>query len=163
MDSGRRLQNSVFFIAKNAAADGDTGVPAARAIADMQNPGVTDLSTLTDGLKQKVSTLATTAAGWRQYWVCDIGGQAGKNAAENNTLGKNDKLPLNIRNINQLKPNILDADCDSSTGGGVVGKSKRSARTVLTGMCYLVGSATRQGSSSPTRFSGQSAMTSRTW
>jgi superfamily I DNA/RNA helicase len=39
---------------------------------------------------------------------------------------------------------------------------KRAARTVLTGMCYSVGSATRQGSSSPTRFIGQSAMTSRT-
>ncbi|MEY6774683.1 transposase, partial [Klebsiella pneumoniae] len=36
---------------------------------------------------------------------------------------------------------------------------KRAARTVLTGMCYSVGSATRQGSSSPTRFIGQSAMT----
>ncbi|MGT7092590.1 hypothetical protein ACRW5D_27710, partial [Escherichia coli] len=32
--------------------------------------------------------------------------------------------------------------------------SKRAARTVLTGMCYSVGSATRQGSSSPTRFIG---------
>ena len=40
--------------------------------------------------------------------------------------------------------------------------SKRPARTVLTGMCYSVGSATRQGSSSLTRFIGQSAMTSRT-
>lgn len=39
---------------------------------------------------------------------------------------------------------------------------KRAARTVLTGMCYSVGSVTRQGSSSPTRFIGQSAMTSRT-
>ncbi|HHL3852912.1 TPA: phage tail protein [Klebsiella pneumoniae] len=42
------------------------------------------------------------------------------------------------------------------------GISKRAARTVLTGMCYSVGSATRQGSSSLTRFIGQSAMTSRT-
>ncbi|HBR2910662.1 TPA: MFS transporter [Klebsiella pneumoniae] len=41
-------------------------------------------------------------------------------------------------------------------------KRKRAARTVLTGMCYSVGSATRQGSSSLTRFIGQSAMTSRT-
>lgn len=41
-------------------------------------------------------------------------------------------------------------------------KCKRAARTVLTGMCYSVGSATRQGSSSLTRFIGQSAMTSRT-
>ncbi|EPJ5863489.1 TIGR03759 family integrating conjugative element protein [Raoultella ornithinolytica] len=41
-------------------------------------------------------------------------------------------------------------------------RSKRAARTVLTGMCYSVGSATRQGSSSLTRFIGQSAMTLRT-
>ncbi|NUB65100.1 hypothetical protein HUC49_22550 [Escherichia coli] len=47
---------------------------------------------------------------------------------------------------------------DSSQGN----QRKRAARTVLTGMCYSVGSATRQGSSSPTRFIGQSAMTSRT-
>ncbi|MEW0226931.1 hypothetical protein AB0S30_23665, partial [Escherichia coli] len=40
-----------------------------------------------------------------------------------------------------------------------VNARKRAARTVLTGMCYSVGSATRQGSSSPTRFIGQSAMT----
>ncbi len=60
----------------------------------------------------------------------------------------------------------------SYIGGGKTGnmfnqllaskKRKRAARTVLTGMCYSVGSATRQGSSSPTRFIGQSAMTSRT-
>ncbi|EFH1669785.1 hypothetical protein HIG13_005241 [Escherichia coli] len=43
-----------------------------------------------------------------------------------------------------------------------ISAGKRAARTVLTGMCYSVGSATRQGSSSPTRFIGQSAMTSRT-
>lgn len=41
-------------------------------------------------------------------------------------------------------------------------ESKRAARTVLTGRCYSVGNATRQGSSSLTRFIGQSAMTSRT-
>ena len=41
-------------------------------------------------------------------------------------------------------------------------RRKRAARTVLTGMCYSVGSATRQGSSSLTRFIGQSAMTLRT-
>lgn len=45
---------------------------------------------------------------------------------------------------------------------GAWAASKRAARTVLTGMCYSVGSATRQGSSSLTRFIGQSAMTSRT-
>ncbi|EFE8570205.1 hypothetical protein F9795_20830 [Escherichia coli] len=67
-------------------------------------------------------------------------------------------------------------DCDAATASagflnGVTSlhvndnhyhQSKRAARTVLTGMCYSVGSATRQGSSSPTRFIGQSAMTSRT-
>lgn len=36
---------------------------------------------------------------------------------------------------------------------------KRPARTVLTGMCYSVGSVMRQGSSSLTRLTGQSAMT----
>ena len=45
----------------------------------------------------------------------------------------------------------------------VLDKCKRAARTVLTGMCYSVGSATRQGSSSLTRFIGQSAITSSTW
>ena len=39
---------------------------------------------------------------------------------------------------------------------------KRPARTVLTGMCYSVGSVMRQGSSSLTRLIGQSAMTSST-
>ncbi|MGT7092478.1 GTPase, partial [Escherichia coli] len=38
---------------------------------------------------------------------------------------------------------------------GIGETRKRAARTVLTGMCYSVGSATRQGSSSPTRFIGQ--------
>ncbi|HBR3112694.1 TPA: LysR family transcriptional regulator [Klebsiella pneumoniae] len=42
-------------------------------------------------------------------------------------------------------------------------QSKRTARTVLTGMSYSVGSVMRQGSSSLTRLTGQSAMTSRTW
>ncbi|MFM4052667.1 transposase [Klebsiella quasipneumoniae] len=42
-------------------------------------------------------------------------------------------------------------------------RRKRTARTVLTGMCYSVGSVMRQGSSSLTRLTGQSAMTSRTW
>ncbi len=46
---------------------------------------------------------------------------------------------------------------------GEIRESKRTARTVLTGMCYSVGSVMRQGSSSLTRLTGQSAMTSRTW
>ncbi len=41
--------------------------------------------------------------------------------------------------------------------------SKRTARAVLTGMCYSAGSAMRHGSSSLTRLTGQSAMTPSTW
>lgn len=40
---------------------------------------------------------------------------------------------------------------------------KRTAITVLTNGGYLVGSTMRHGSSSLTRFTGQSAMTSRIW
>ncbi len=39
---------------------------------------------------------------------------------------------------------------------------KRTARAVLTRMCYSVGCVMRQGSSSLTRLTGQSAMTSST-
>ncbi|EIT5005461.1 DUF3085 domain-containing protein [Salmonella enterica] len=39
---------------------------------------------------------------------------------------------------------------------------KRTPRAVLTGMCYSVGCMMRQGSSSLTRLTGQSAMTSST-
>lgn len=42
-------------------------------------------------------------------------------------------------------------------------EGKRTARAVLTVMCYSVGSAMRQGSSSLTRLTGQSAMTPSTW
>ncbi|EGX9328539.1 sugar phosphate isomerase/epimerase, partial [Escherichia coli] len=38
-------------------------------------------------------------------------------------------------------------------------EGKRTARAVLTGMCYSAGSAMRHGSSSLTRLTGQSAMT----
>lgn len=41
--------------------------------------------------------------------------------------------------------------------------SKRTARAVLTGMCYSAGSAMRHGSGSLTRLTGQSAMTPSTW
>ena len=42
-------------------------------------------------------------------------------------------------------------------------KGKRTARAVLTGMCYSAGSAMRHGSSSLTRLTGQSAMMPSTW
>lgn len=44
-----------------------------------------------------------------------------------------------------------------------VDNRKRTARAVLTGMCYSAGSAMRHGSSSLTRLTGQSAMTPSTW
>ena len=55
----------------------------------------------------------------------------------------------------------IEADAAKLLAGQASGK--RTARTVLTGMCYSVGSVMRQGSSSLTRLTGQSAMTSRTW
>ncbi len=51
----------------------------------------------------------------------------------------------------------------ANNGQSSVVHRKRAARTVLTGMCYSFGNATRQGSSSLTRFIGQSAITSSTW
>nr|AUH18361.1 hypothetical protein PCOV25_00090 [Escherichia coli]AVR63132.1 hypothetical protein p528-3_00068 [Escherichia coli] len=51
----------------------------------------------------------------------------------------------------QIEPLLLKAIC------------KRTARAVLTGMCYSAGSAMRHGSSSLTRLTGQSAMTPSTW
>ncbi|QJZ37903.1 hypothetical protein E4T53_28300 (plasmid) [Escherichia coli O157:H7] len=44
-----------------------------------------------------------------------------------------------------------------------INSGKRTARAVLTGMCYSAGSAMRHGSSSLTRLTGQSAMTPSTW
>ncbi|EOV4354021.1 hypothetical protein V6218_23605, partial [Escherichia coli] len=58
----------------------------------------------------------------------------------------------------------LDMDNDFKTWVGIIHsfarhKGKRTARAVLTGMCYSAGSAMRHGSSSLTRLTGQSAMT----
>ncbi len=47
--------------------------------------------------------------------------------------------------------------------GTRLSERKRPARAVLTGMCYSVGSMMRQGSSSLTWLTGQSAITSSTW
>ncbi len=84
-------------------------------------------------------------------------------------LRAQDQRYISIRNTDTiwLPGNICAYQFRLDNGGndegfGPLTISKRAARTVLTGMCYSVGSATRQGSSSPTRFIGQSAMTSRT-
>lgn len=77
-------------------------------------------------------------------------------------------LDKDVRKIIVTRP-VLQADEDLGFLPGDVGEKfapyfrrKRTARAVLTGMCYSVGSATRQGSSSLTRLTGQSAITSRT-
>ncbi|KDF47155.1 hemagglutinin repeat-containing protein [Enterobacter kobei] len=110
------------------AAGAATGELAAKAIAGMLYPDVKDLSKLSEEQKQTVSALATISAGMAGGLAGDstgsavAGGQAGKNAVENNSLGKKDKLPVNIYDINQLKPNALDADGDPLKGGGGIGK-----------------------------------------
>ena len=61
--------------------------------------------------------------------VAVAGAGAGKNAAENNSLGDKDKLPVNIYDINLLKPNVLDADGDPLKGGGGAAKGGKFSPT----------------------------------
>lgn len=122
------LGGAVAALQGNSAAAGAagaaTGELAAKAIAGMLYPDVKDLSTLSEEQKQTVSALATISAGMAGGLAGDstgsavAGGQAGKNAAENNSLSKY-KLPVNIYDINPLKPNVLDADGNPLKGGGI--------------------------------------------
>ncbi|HFT7228016.1 TPA: hemagglutinin repeat-containing protein [Enterobacter chengduensis] len=106
------------------AAGAVTGELAAKAIAGMLYPDVKDLSKLSEEQKQTVSALATISAGMAGGLAGDsaasavAGAQGGKNAVENNSLGDKDKLPVDIFDINPLKPNVLDADGDPLKGGG---------------------------------------------
>ncbi|HCB0729268.1 TPA: VENN motif pre-toxin domain-containing protein, partial [Klebsiella variicola subsp. variicola] len=94
------LGGAVAALQGNSAAAGAAGAAAgelaARAIAGMLYPGVTDLSTLTEAQKQTVSTLATISAGMAGGLAGDstasavAGAQGGKNAVENNLLGGNE-------------------------------------------------------------------------
>ncbi|WP_460191720.1 hemagglutinin repeat-containing protein [Klebsiella variicola] len=94
------LGGAVAALQGNSAAAGAAGAAAgelaARAIAGMLYPGVTDLSTLTEAQKQTVSTLATVSAGMAGGLAGDstasavAGAQGGKNAVENNLLGGNE-------------------------------------------------------------------------
>ncbi|CAB5644629.1 hypothetical protein NUKP67_02500 [Klebsiella variicola] len=123
------LGGAVAALQGNSAAAGAAGAAAgelaAKAIAGMLYPDVTDLSTLTEAQKQTVSTLATISAGMAGGLAGDstasavAGAQAGKNAAENNSLSKKDK----IFDINpMLKIGIEGADGDPLKGGGGIGK-----------------------------------------
>mgnify|MGYP007071925546 CR=1 FL=1 len=91
------------------------------------------------------------------------------------TSAKNEEIAKINAETERLNATVAQKEMDLANIGSVIGaivvvlvlfvlfiNCKRAARTVLTGMCYSVGSATRQGSSSLTRFIGQSAMTSRT-
>ena len=91
------LGGAVAAMQGNSAAAGAagaaTGELAARAIAGMLYPDVTDLSQLSEDQKQTISTLATISAGMAGGLSGDstasaaAGAQAGKNAVENNLLG----------------------------------------------------------------------------
>ena len=65
-----------------------------------------------------------------------------------------DKADTEKRNLNEEEGKKFDE---------LRAQGKRTAITVLTNGGYLVGSTMRHGSSSLTRFTGQSAMTSRIW
>lgn len=133
------LGGAVAAIQGNSAAAGAagaaTGELAAKAIAGVLYPGVTDLSKLSEEQKQTVSALATISAGMAGGLAGDstgsavAGAGAGKNAAENNSLGDKDKLPVNIYDINLLKPNVLDADGDPLKGGGGAAKGGKFSPT----------------------------------
>ncbi len=122
------LGGAVASLQGNSAAAGAAGAAtselAAKAIADMLYPDVKDLSKLSEEQKQTVSALATISAGMAggiagaSTSSAAAGAQVGKNAVENNSLSK-DKPPVNIYDINPLKPNVLDADGDSIKGGGI--------------------------------------------
>lgn len=97
------LQGNSAAAGAAGAAGAATGELAARAIAGMLYPGVTDLSTLTEAQKQTVSTLATISAGMAGGLAGDstasavAGAQGGKNAVENNALS----LPKGLNDYGQ--------------------------------------------------------------
>ncbi|WP_312998182.1 hemagglutinin repeat-containing protein [Leclercia sp.] len=100
------LGGAVAAIQGNSAAAGAagaaTGELAAKAIAGMLYPDVTDLSKLSEEQKQTVSALATISAGMagglagNSTGSAVAGGQAGKNAVENNYLSVSEKTELEI-------------------------------------------------------------------
>ncbi|HAU5607701.1 hemagglutinin repeat-containing protein [Citrobacter koseri] len=83
------------------------------------------VSELTTDEKRLVSSLVTIAGGLAGAAITDgdlsmaaLASGTAKVEVENNSLSKKDKLPVNIFDINQLKPNALDADGDPLKGGG---------------------------------------------
>ncbi|PZX77851.1 adhesin, partial [Klebsiella variicola] len=98
---------------------------AAKSIAGMLYPGVTDLSTLTEAQKQMVSTLATISAGMAGGLAGDstasaaAGAQGGKNAVENNLLGGNEDAQAAW-----IRQHGIDmASCSDNPGGAACQKA----------------------------------------
>ncbi len=131
------LGGAVAAVQGNSAAAGTagtaTGELAAKAIAGVLYPDVTDLSKLSEEQKQTISTLATISAGMAGGLAGDstgfavAGGQAGKNAAENNSLSKKDKdLGLQDTRPGWLKPGIIDENGEQSLAGGGIAKGGKS-------------------------------------
>ncbi|NEG93316.1 VENN motif pre-toxin domain-containing protein [Leclercia adecarboxylata] len=113
------LGGAVAAVQGNSAAAGAagaaTGELAAKAIAGVLYPDVTDLSKLNEEQKQTISTLATISAGMAGGLAGDsagsavAGGQAGKNAAENNSLSV-DQNQDRIKELSQCQGN---AGCET--------------------------------------------------
>ncbi|EHO0178245.1 hemagglutinin repeat-containing protein [Salmonella enterica] len=141
------LGGAVAALQGNSAAAGAVGAGggelAARAIANMLYPGVDKLS---EEQKQTVSALASISAGLAGGIATGnsagaaTGAGAGKNAVENNALGDKDRLPVNIYDINQLKPGALDADGELLKGGGGIAKNDKAS---LTAKDSLISSANK--------------------
>ena len=123
------LGGAVAALQGNSAAAGAAGAAAgelaARAIAGMLYPGVTDLSTLTEAQKQMVSTLATISAGMAGGLAGDstasavAGAQGGKNAVENNLLGGNEDAQAAW-----IRQHGIDmASCSDNPGGAACQKA----------------------------------------
>ncbi|HBX2059191.1 TPA: filamentous hemagglutinin N-terminal domain-containing protein [Klebsiella variicola] len=123
------LGGAVAALQGNSAAAGAAGAAAgelaARAIAGMLYPCVTDLSTLTEAQKQMVSTLATVPAGMAGGLAGDstasavAGAQGGKNAVENNLLGGNEDAQAAW-----IRQHGIDmASCSDNPGGAACQKA----------------------------------------
>ncbi|MDM7171007.1 VENN motif pre-toxin domain-containing protein [Klebsiella variicola] len=123
------LGGAVAALQGNSAAAGAAGAAAgelaARAIAGMLYPDVTDLSTLTEAQKQMVSTLATVSAGMAGGLAGDstasavAGAQGGKNAVENNLLGGNEDAQAAW-----IRQHGIDmASCSDNPGGAACQKA----------------------------------------
>jgi filamentous hemagglutinin len=144
------LGGAVAALQGNSAAAGAagaaTGELAARAIAGMLYPGVTDLSTLTEAQKQTVSTLATISAGMAGGLAGDstasavAGAQGGKNAVENNLMGgSEDAQAAWIR-----QHGVDMASCSDNPGGAACQKAINERDSVAfamasAGLVYLPG------------------------